>query len=556
MSKLSVGIIVDNTSQSNTVWDLYNRSLKSDKYVIKTLIVQSKKKEKRIKSHYNFIKKKGILRYIGRLTFKVIIQCEKMLFLKRIKKTKYFDSYFLNEFDIKKLHVNPIISKSGLVYRYSEEDLEKIKRENLDILVRAGGGILRGEILTITKYGILSFHHADNDINRGAPSGFWQVYHRLDKTGFIIQILKDELDGGEVLFKGFIRTAPIFLQNKANLYSKANYFMHKILNEISTSESIPPSLKKIPYAYTLFTQPKIREQLMYIFKTINYLSKGFFTNTILNHKMRWGVAYIFSNNWRSSVLWKSKIIKNPPKRYLAYPFVINHNNLNICYVEDYNFITKTSKISAIELKKDGYKFLGTALQESFNLSYPFLFKSLDEIYMCPASHQINDIRIYKCDDFPLKWSLHKILIKDIDTMNTSIFELDGKWWMLTNVDSTNSGDYNSELHIFYSDSFESDKWIPHPKNPIIFDSTRSKNSGLIIDNEGIFRIFQVQSFYNESRSMGIAQILKINNEEYVEKVYAEIPPKFLPKIKGTHTFSYDNSGLVSLDFVKSENIRK
>ncbi len=555
MGKLSVGIIVDNAGLSNTVWDLYIRSLESDKYMIKTLIIQNNKEEKRLDSHYRFIKQKGILRYLGRMTFKAMTKGEKYIFSKQIEKTKYYSTHSLSELEVKKLHINPIISKSGLIYRYDKEDIDKIKSECLDILVRAGGGILRGKILTTCKYGVISFHHADNDVNRGAPSGFWQVFNHLDKTGFIIQILNDELDGGEVIFKGFIRTCPSFLQNKAYLYSKANYFMHKMIEEISVKEAIPQNIKKIPYAYPLFTQPNIREQLLYVSKTINYLFKSFFTSTILKHKINWRVAYNFTSNWRNSVLWKSTVINNPPGRNLSNPFLINHNNRNICYVKDYNYNKKNSKISAIELKKEGYEFLGPVLEESFHLSYPFIFKSSDELYMCPADNHKNDIRIYKCVDFPLKWSLHKIIIRNIDAMNTSIFEYDGKWWLLANADSTKNGEHSSELHVFYSDSFDSDNWISHKNNPVIFDSTRSKNAGLIIDSEGIFRVFQRHAFNNESISLGIAKILKIDKEEYVEEVYCQIPPKFFPNIKGIHTFSYEKSGLVVMDYSSCEKIK-
>ena len=49
--------------------------------------------------------------------------------------------------------------------------------------------------------GIISFHHGDNNINRGGPAGFWEVFNEEPSTGFIIQRLTEELDGGDVIFK-------------------------------------------------------------------------------------------------------------------------------------------------------------------------------------------------------------------------------------------------------------------------------------------------------------------------------------------------------------------
>ena len=33
----------------------------------------------------------------------------------------------------------------------------------------------KGKILDIFHFGILSFHHGDNRVIRGGPSGFWEV---------------------------------------------------------------------------------------------------------------------------------------------------------------------------------------------------------------------------------------------------------------------------------------------------------------------------------------------------------------------------------------------
>ena len=62
-------------------------------------------------------------------------------------------------------------------------------------------GILKGEILKLTKFGVISFHHGDNRFYRGGPSGFWEVFNNELSSGFIIQRLNDELDGGMVLFR-------------------------------------------------------------------------------------------------------------------------------------------------------------------------------------------------------------------------------------------------------------------------------------------------------------------------------------------------------------------
>ena len=88
-----------------------------------------------------------------------------------------------------------------------------------------GGGILKGDILNVAKNGIISFHHGDNDYNRGGPPGFWEVYYKIPKTGFIIQRLNENLDAGNVLFKGYFETKLFYYQNKQSIYKKSAKFI-------------------------------------------------------------------------------------------------------------------------------------------------------------------------------------------------------------------------------------------------------------------------------------------------------------------------------------------
>ena len=59
--------------------------------------------------------------------------------------------------------------------------------------MRGGSGILKGEILRSSKFGIISFHHGDNRFYKGKPSA-WEVKEKNLKSGFTIQILNEKLD--------------------------------------------------------------------------------------------------------------------------------------------------------------------------------------------------------------------------------------------------------------------------------------------------------------------------------------------------------------------------
>jgi hypothetical protein len=553
MTKLKVGFILDEGSQTNLIFDLIERSRKSEYYSIEYLIVQ------KIRNHGkpNFKKYKNInllIRLFNSLFFSLIIKFEKRSLLKHKIYFKQFNIYKLDTFNIPIIEVNPKISKSGFVFEYSNEDISKITKLDLDLLIRGGSGILRGEILNLCRFGILSLHHGNNDFNRGGPPGFWEVFHRIPETGFIIQRLCADLDGGDVFVKGAIPTSISFLLNLVKIQIIANIYFDKLLNLIGKENALPQAYPKKPYSYDLYKLPSLKVQCSYLFKTFSYKISNIVSKK-LGYNLNWAIAYSFNDNWENLEFRKFKKIKNPPNRFYADPFVFCQNGLNICFVEDYDYGSAKGKITAIEITTKGYVELGTAIEESFHMSYPFIFRNGVDLFMCPETHQIGEIRLYKCVDFPLKWEFYKTLIKDISASDTNIFYLNNKWWMLANIDTAEVGDHCSELFLFFSDSFDSENWVPHPLNPIVFSSLRARNAGLVFQDENIYRVFQVQGFDNYGESMGVAKIIEISEHNYKEELIFDIKPFFFKNLRGTHTFSA-HSSLFAVDYSKIEKIKK
>ena len=395
MTKARVGLILDDKPQPWNIYDLVEKSFKSDLYEITCIIVQEN----------NEVKRKNFIKIFNEIGFKLISFFERIFVKRFINIDAFFKKHSINSLGIKKILVKPIISKSGFIYSFSSEDINKIKKENLDILIRGGSGILRGEILNVSKEGIISFHHGDNNINRGAPPGFWEVYNREKSTGFIIQILNEDLDAGNVIFKGNIPTSFFYTLNMVRLYKKANVFMHILIEDIFKNKEIRVYTKK-PYYKSLYIIPSLKEQLIYLFKTFLYLLTKL-KRKILGKKLIWNVAYQYCDNWNEVSLRNSKIIKNPPNSFIADPFLFRHNEKDFCFVEEYDFLQNKGHISVYEINKNGEKFLGNVLTEDFHLSYPNVFEHKGDIFMIPETSASKDIRLYKCLEFPLNWQFRQ-----------------------------------------------------------------------------------------------------------------------------------------------------
>ena len=90
-----------------------------------------------------------------------------------------------------------------IFWSFSLEKIKSIKKYNLDVLIRFGFKILRGKILKSSKYGVWSYHHGDNNENRGGPAGYWEVFEGHHITGSVLQILNEDLDNGQILYRSF-----------------------------------------------------------------------------------------------------------------------------------------------------------------------------------------------------------------------------------------------------------------------------------------------------------------------------------------------------------------
>ena len=83
--------------------------------------------------------------------------------------------------NIPHLTVKPL--KNGYVDRFTEDDVARIHDLGLDVILRHAFAILKGEVLEAARFGIWSFHHGDNAVNRGSPPGYWESAFSEPMTG-------------------------------------------------------------------------------------------------------------------------------------------------------------------------------------------------------------------------------------------------------------------------------------------------------------------------------------------------------------------------------------
>lgn len=533
-SPLRIALIVDGVRVSKYDADLIEWMMTQDHLEASHLIIQklsTQQVQGRWSKAVNALKQSGWSALAQLVLWNVIARIE----LLRLRRYAGFADH-LSPADVSKkvpnhLYVTPIQSKSGLVHRFSSDDIDAIRKEAFDVILRCGSGILKGDILHSARFGILSFHHADNCTNRGGPAGFWEVYYGKPKTGYIIQRLTEELDGGDVLDRGYYSTQGYALLNNAYIQTKSLKAMKRILLNLAHTGSLPAPEEKWPYDNRLFKYPGVQECMTYLLKQSLHLCSRHLKK-YLNIHDRWYVAYQHCT-WRESSMWRGKTLPNPDGCFLADPFVLQRDGRTYVFVENYHYATNKGRIAVYDLSSENPDFLGIALEEPFHLSFPYVFEYAGNLYMCPESVANQDIRIYRCIEFPLRWELAKQAMKSVAAVDSMIFEHHGLWWLFTNISDSEPHDF-CELHLFWASDPLSDTWHPHPLNPVVADPELARNGGVLRDGQKLFRVAQSQGRDEYGVSALLRHIEILTQEDYKETTQTALEPHFAREASGIH----------------------
>ncbi len=535
MSALKIGLLLDDKFSSKYVYELVDWAQQQPNLEISHLIIYPSPAISIFKKIGATIDSGGISYWATILLFHIIISAEKMLLkFSRLHK-RHFGAFDLSGKVKEKIIITPIISRPGLCYQFSSDDVGHVKALHLDLLIRCGAEELRGDILTASRLGVVALNCGNNEIYGGKLACFWECYYRRPKTGFIIHKLAGDLGASHVLRSGFFSTQYAFSLNQANLYRKASPHFQNFLQEIAATGRLPEGEIVRPYSEKPLRLPRFHQGIAYIFKIIGRISVKVLFRSIKFRK-RWSVSFVRSN-WKNAVLWKSISAHVPRGHFWADPFVYAHGEKTYCFVEDYVYKTKRGHISVLEITNRSVVELGECIKEPFHLSFPFLFHYEGQLYMCPECSESNQIRVYRCTDFPFSWELSNVIMDGVSAADTMLFEHDGMWWMLTSIDKSRSNDFCSELYLFYSSSPLKADWTAHPKNPIRIDPDGGRNAGLILEDGKIFRLAQRHGYDQYGESLLMYEITELSTSTYAEQLFSEVTPSFKSRLLGIHHLS-------------------
>ena len=431
---------------------------------------------------------------------------------------------------------NYISNNKLIIDDYNEET-------NLDIVINLTSFKIKDTSIDFIKFGIWFFEPTSKMFNDF--SGFDEI---LNETSIITTNLKCIANNNlKIIAKSHSPTNFLSLRRSSNT---VNWNKTKLI--LLTLEKLY-NLKKI------HTNFKNEDSIHNVSDSSNIINKYQYTKLFLKMLQKsmklklynkfyfdqWVLMFDFNSSLSTSFS-KFQLIQPKKDRFWADPHIIFEDNHYHIFLEEFLYAKNKGHIILLKLDKNGdIVTKKKILEKPYHLSYPFVFKFDDTYYMIPETHSNHTIDLYQCVDFPFTWKFSKSLMKNIDTVDTTLYHHNDKWWLFTSISKYEQVKTWDDLFLFYTDDLINGSWKSHPCNPIVSDIRKARSAGKIFShNNNIIRPSQ-------DNSLGYGGSIVLNKiffdeENYNEILLEKIQPDWSSKITGLHTIQFD-SGLTIID---------
>ncbi len=464
------------------------------------------------------------------------------------RKPNFYNILFWNVYySLVKRRSNAIGSNRNISFLFPkvsfvrENDINEIKKYHLDFIIYFGTREISGEIVNIPRLGVWSFHYGNGKHNYAIPFGFWEIYRneKITKVALCRLALEPERSSVlSVLKEGFFRTiTDSYVRSLDSIYLEIAEWPAKVCHDIQNNDpSYFKSLHLKPFA-RIQKLPSNLETILFLFKLL------------INRFVKWYNYFLFYEKWNIGIVESPiheflKTGKKPPIKWLPSPLsykfnadpfpIIMRKNIYILF-EEYDYSIFKGYISTIKIHKGSVSLPEKVWESPFHMSYPYLLKYKNDIYCIPETSQAQEVALYKANSFPVGWVKITTLIKKFGGIDSTIFQYNGKWWLLTT--DINDRPAFHRLMIWYADNLFG-PWKAHSANPVKTDVRSARSAGTpFFYNGNLYRPAQDCSGNYGGRII-INKIVKLTPTEFEEKQVVTIEPnRNSPYPHGIHTIS-------------------
>jgi hypothetical protein len=533
--KINIGIIVNSSEFPFWIEKLMKKIEDSNSSELKLIIVRENKSAKKHQPNSFF------------LTSHIFLDKFALPFDNRLKRNVYRGKP-INHAET--IHISSTYTQRGEYY-YNRELSDKILKYNLDIILSFEPDDCLDFFKVLARYGIWVFTTANANGNI-VPQCYWEL---IKQTKTVIKVLMFDRycadESGTMLFVSSFDSYSMSINRSINqIYQLSPFILFRLIENLHfngktfldsaakrsrlLSMQIIKNVEEHPY-------PSNTEALANLLKIASRIFQSKFPSPRIE---KWFILFNISKLTSPLGIEPQnfKRLKPPHGRIWADPFVVSHDYKIFIFVEESSFEILKGHISVLELDPSGNLIESKViLEKPYHLSYPFVFEWDNDFYMIPESSSNRTIELYKAKSFPYEWEFQMNLMEDINASDTTLLFYHKKWWLFTAIREAEDTSSYSELYIYYSDSFMTDKWVPHPLNPISSDIENLRPAGRIFSLEGkIYRPSQ-DCVKRYGRAINVNEITRLDDNSYSENLIVKIEPDWDKEIKGVHTLNFDKN---------------
>jgi hypothetical protein len=264
---------------------------------------------------------------------------------------------------------------------------------------------------------------------------------------------------------------------------------------------------------------------------------------------QWQIAWRFADEepWTGSLDGFHRLV--PPRdRFWADPFPVEVNGRHYIFFEELPFAAGKAHISVVEVDRSGHVSPAVpVLVRDYHLSYPFLVQEGGALYMIPETAHNRTIEAWRCVEFPHRWKLEKVLVRDVWCADATIFRGTDRWWMFASF-GADGGEVNDELQLFHCDRLLGE-WKPHRSNPVKSDVRGARPAGRLFRmGDALLRPGQICTpIYGAG--IALHRVKRLDEREYAEEEVRRILPGS-DGVLGMHTINRAGALSVADFFVR------
>lgn len=248
----------------------------------------------------------------------------------------------------------------------------------------------------------------------------------------------------------------------------------------------------------------------------------------------WTLAYRKKYGQEDLVLYDKQVtfrlFPENHRYWCADPFLFEQGEQAYLFFERYDRWSGKGHIAYSLLMDNKVSEPKAILFASHHLSFPFIFRKGEEIYLIPESGDAGQVVLYRAESFPDRWKKEKILIEDFRGTDTVVFEAEGARWLLTSKPVT--VDIHRQ-HLYLYEMDDQMDLIPHPGNPFGDGSTSVRAAGGLLTLEGkLLRPVQDGNPGNYGSRVIFRELSVIDRDSFLEMDYEALEASDIQLGKG------------------------